>query len=662
MCGIVGIAGYPGRDAERRAAVFRMARVLGHRGPDGEGDADRDGCTLGFRRLAIVDVGGATAPYPNETETVWSICNGEIYNSDTLRAELIDRGHRFRTRVDTEVISHLYEEFGSELVERLNGMFALAVWDEPRRLLLLARDRAGEKPVFYRVHRGELAFASELRAFVEQADGPLAVDPVALSRYLLHDYFPAPLTPLAGVRKLPAGHVLTWRGGEAAVRQYWDLAGHFGRTLVKSEREVAGELDALIGQAVRRRSKSDVPVGVFLSGGLDSSTILAHLSEQEGKGVPVFALGHRDPAFDESRHARRIAEHLGAEFHELILDEEDLEEGLRRIAAGFDEPLGDASIIPTHLLALFARRRVKVVLSGEGGDELFGGYPTYAADRYAEIYRGIPGPLRRGALGGLRALLPVRMGNNGLDYLLSRFAQGAERERIERHHCWFGSLAPERQVRLLSPALRAALEADDPFASAREAVAGKRLPDGLSELLYTDFTMYLADDLLVKVDRATMLASLEARAPFLDHELAEYVAGLPSRFKVRGSTGKWILREAVRHRLPSEVLSRRKRGFTIPFSRWLLHGLRDRMRARFSPERVRARGLFDPAGVSTLLEEHLARRVDHKKALFTMLSLDLWCDRVFGDGAPVPLAGAATPTALPAGDAAAPRRATGGLV
>jgi len=537
--------------------------------------------------------------------------------------------------------------------------------DEPRRLLLLARDRAGEKPMFYRVHGGELAFASELRAFVEHPAGPLAVDPVALSRYLLHDYFPAPLTPLAGVRKLPAGHLLTWQGGAATVRRYWDLAGYFGRTVVKSEREAAAEVDALLGQAVRRRKKSDVPVGVFLSGGLDSSTVLAHLSEQEGKGVPVFALGHRDPAFDESRYARETAAFFGAEFHELILDEADLEEGLQRITAGFDEPLGDASIIPTHLLALFARRQVKVVLSGEGGDELFGGYPTYAADRVAEIYRRVPGPLRRGAIGAVRALLPVQMGNNGLDYLLSRFAQGAERARVERHHCWFGSLTPERQARLFSPALRTALAGDDPFASARAAVEGKGLPDGLSQLLYTDFTMYLADDLLTKVDRATMLASLEARAPFLDHELAEYVAGLPSRFKVRGSTGKWILREAERHRLPPDVLSRRKRGFTIPFSRWLLHGLRDRMRVRFAPERVRARGLFDPAGVSALLEDHLSRRVDHKKALFTLLSFDLWCDRVFGDGALVPLAspqrsdGVASPTSG-AGTSASPRRAAGG--
>jgi asparagine synthase (glutamine-hydrolysing) len=650
MCGIVGIAGPPGRDPARLAAVRRMAASLAHRGPDGADEADRDGCALAFRRLAIVDLQAPAPPFADESGTIWSVCNGEIYNGDALRAELAARGHRFRTAVDTEVIPHLYEELGSGLVERLDGMFALAVWDEPRRQLLLARDRAGEKPLFYRVKGDTLAFASELRAFLELPGASPAVDPVALARFLLHDYFPAPHTPLAGVRKLPAGHLLAWRSGEAALRRYWDLAGWFGRTPVIPAREAAAELDARIGLAVRRRKRGDVPVGVFLSGGLDSATVLAHLAEQEGPGVPVFALGHRDPAFDEARFARATAARYGAEFHELILGESDLEEGLQRVAAGFDEPLGDASTVPTLLLALFARQRVKVVLSGEGADELFGGYPTYAADRLAEGWRRLPGPLRRGALRGLGALLPVRMGNNGIDYLLARFAEGAEHDRVERHHCWFGSLAPARLARLVSPAVRAALAGDEPFAAAHAALAGKRLPDGLSQLLYTDFTMYLADDLLTKVDRATMLASLEARAPFLDHELAEFVAGLPSRLKVRGATGKWILREAGRRRLPPEVLARRKRGFTIPFSRWLLHGLGDRLRVRFAPERVRARGLFDPAAVSELLDAHLARRADHKKALFTLLALDLWCDRVFGEGAAVPIASPpGRDTAAPAG-------------
>ncbi len=619
-----------------------MARTLGHRGPDGESESQHNGCGFGFRRLAIVDLAGALPPFPNEDQTVWSICNGEIYNCEELREWLIARGHRFRTGVDTEVISHLYEEYGAGFVTHLHGMFAFAVWDESQQRLLLGRDRAGEKPLFYWSDGRELVFASELRGILAHPRVVRAVDPVALSRFLLHDYFPAPLTPIAGVYKLPAGHLLTWRDGQAEVREYWDLAASFGRSEPKTEDVVAADVDRLVGQAVQRRKKSDVPVGVFLSGGIDSTVVLAHMTEQNGRGIPVFSLGNRDAAFNEAGFARETAAFYGAEFHELIVDEPELEDGLRRIVEGFDEPLGDASIIPTHLLALFARQKVKVVLSGEGSDEMFAGYPTYLADRVAEGYRRLPGPLRRGLVDGLRRLLPVRMGNNGLDYLLGRFAQGAERPRVERHHCWFGSLSPERQHRLFSPALRAALDGDDCFAAARARLAGNSFPDGLSQLLYMDFTMFLQDDLLTKVDRATMLASLEARAPFLDHDLAEYVAGLPSHFKVRRGTTKWILRRAERHRLPPEVLSRRKRGFTIPISRFLLGGLSARMREKFAPERVAARGLFDPGAVWALLEEHMCRRADHKKALFTLLVLDLWCDRVFGDGAFVPLATASS--------------------
>lgn len=620
-----------------------MTASLIHRGPDGEGFAHRDGCDLGFRRLAIVDLAAHSPPFANQDESIWTICNGEIYNGDELRAQLVGRGRRFRTQVDTEVLPHLYEERGPEFVSLLDGMFAFAVWDERRRQLVLGRDRAGEKPLFYWEGPDEFVFASELRAFAVHPRAPRELDPVALSRYLLHDFFPAPLTPLAGVKKLPAGRLLIWKDGRVVVRPYWDLKDSFAGAAPRGEREVAEDVDRLLAQAVRRRKRADVPVGVFLSGGIDSSTVLAHMAEQEGPGVPVFALGHADPAFDESGFAEITARRFGAEFHRLVLDQPALEDGLARIGARFDEPLGDASTIPTHLLSVFARQHVKVVLSGEGGDELFGGYPTYIGDRVAELYRRVPGPLRRGLLDAVRRLAPVRMGNNSFDYLLGRFAQGAERVRVERHHCWFGSLPPERQGPLYGPRLREALRGDDPFAAARAILADGRLTDGLSQLLYTDFTMYLADDLLTKVDRATMLASLESRAPFLDHELAEYVAGLPPRFKVRGRTTKWILKRAERGRLAPEILTRRKRGFTIPFSRWLLAGLGDRLKVRFSPERVAARGLFEPAAVAALLDEHLSRRADHKKPLFTLLALDMWCDQVFGDGAPAPLASRSVP-------------------
>lgn len=640
MCGIVGILDPWAAPGESQRIVRKMAATLTHRGPDGEGYVARGACALGLRRLAIVDVDAPALPFANEARTVWSVANAEIYNGEELRAALIARGHEVATRVDTAVIPHLFEEHGVDLVARLNGMFALAAWDERSETLLLARDRAGEKPLFYwQGGDGSLVFASELRALLEHPRIEKTVDAVSLRRYLLHDYFPAPATPFIGIRKLPAGHLLVARPRGIAMRRYWDLAPSFATPDLarRRPRELADELDARIGAAVKRRRVSDVPLGVFLSGGIDSSTVLAHLATQVGPGVPVFTLGHTDPEFDESGYARETSRFFDAELHTLVLDEAGLAEGLRRVGRDFDEPLGDASTIPTHLLALFARERVKVVLSGEGADELFAGYPTYLGHRVADRYRSLPVSLRRSLL-TLARRAPVRMDNVGIAYLLRRFAAAAEQAAIERHHLWLGSFAPAAADAVLAPALVELLRDDDPFSAATACLAGRRFPDRLSRLLYTDFTMYLQDDLLTKVDRATMLASLEARAPFLDAELLEFAAGIPSRHKLSRLQTKAILRRASHKRLPPAVLTRRKRGFNIPFSRWLLHGLGDEMRARFTAERIAARGLLSPAGVDRLLAEHLSRRADHRKPLFNLLALDLWCDRVFGEGASVPVA------------------------
>jgi asparagine synthase (glutamine-hydrolysing) len=583
MCGLVGILDAAADPAESATLVRRMAATLAHRGPDGEGFYAGGPCALGFQRLAIVDLAAPSPPFANEDRTVWSAANAEIYNGDELRAELEQRGHIFETRVDTEVIPHLWEEDGADLVAHLNGMFALVVWDAGSRTLLLARD---------------------LRALLVHPRISATVDAVALRRYLLHDFFPAPWTPIAGVRKLAAGHLLVARRGEITVRSYWDQADHFDPNELARRRraDVAEELDQRIGLAIERRRRSDVPIGVFLSGGIDSSTVLAHTAAQHGPGVPVFALGHRDREFDESRFARETSRFFDADFHELILDESDLADGLKRVGEGFDEPLGDASTLPTHLLSRFARERVKVVLSGEGADELFAGYPTYIGHRLARSFGRLPGFVRRGLVAGA-GRLPNTMGNVSPGYLLRRFAAAAARDPVERHHLWFGSLAPALHAEVLAPRILDLLAADDPFASARARLAGRSLPDELARLLYTDFTMYLQDDLLTKVDRATMLTSLEARAPFLDHELVEFAAAIPSAWKLDGLTTKAILRRAVRKRLPKQVLGRRKRGFNIPFSRWLLHGLGDELRRRFTPDRISARGLLSPAGVRRLLDE-----------------------------------------------------------
>jgi asparagine synthase (glutamine-hydrolysing) len=641
MCGLVGILG--GRDgpAERREIVRRMAGTLVHRGPDGEGYASPDGCDFGFRRLAIIDVAADSPPYANEDRSIWTMANAEIYNSAEIVPMLEARGHRLRTHVDTEVIPHLYEEFGVDLVDHLNGMFAFCVWDERTRTFMLGRDRTGEKPLFYWWNDGELVFASELRAILAHPRSPRAVDPTAIRRYLQHEYFPAPLSPIAGIRKLPAGHVLTIRDGHLDIRCYWDLADYFDQPDIAAmdPAAIADEVDRRMATAVDRRRRADVPVGVFLSGGIDSSAVLAHLADQIGPGVPVFSLGHTDLNFDESRFARDTAAFFNADFHELILTEDDLADGLRRVAVGFDEPLGDASIIPTHLLSLFAVEKVKVVLSGEGADELFAGYPTYIGNKVHGWYTKLPQKLRGPLVSGIRKMLPVSMGNVNPDYLLTRFAAAAERDLVERHHAWFAGLRPERHSEILSNDVMAALGDDDPFGSAKIRIEGKDFPDPLAVLLYSDFTMYLQDDLLTKVDRATMLASLEARAPFLDHDFAEFVAGIPSDLKLQGITAKAILRRAVKKRLPPAVLKRRKRGFNIPFSRWLLHGLGDQLRERFSAERVEARGLLDAVGMNHLIDEHMNRQTDHRKPLFSLLALDLWCDATYGAGAPVPIAG-----------------------
>lgn len=639
MCGIVGVFNFAGANPQAPHIVKQMADTLLHRGPDCEGYFNRGPVNFGFRRLAIMDVDAVSPPFSNEDGTIWTLANAEIYNSDEHRSWLAKRGHSFRTHVDTEVLPHMWEELGPDLIERLNGMFAFAIWDERRQSLMLGRDRSGEKPLYYWYDSKELVFASELRALFAHPRVPRDLDPVALRRYLLHGYFPAPLSPISGIRKLPAGHWLMLRKGRIELRQYWNLADYFQHASAQKRKtgEIVEELDARIARAVAYRRRSDVPVGVFLSGGIDSSCILSHLAEQTGPGVQAFTLGHEDLSFDESRFARKTAQHFDADFNELILSEADLGKGLRRVADGFDEPLGDASTIPTLLLSHFARQKVKVVLSGEGADEMFAGYPTYLGNKVVGAYQKMPGFLRASLLKAARALTPVSMGNVGMDYLLQLFSSAADSELIERHHTWFGSIHPDRHSTILAPQFNDLLDQDDPFGSARSRINGAHFPDSLAELLYADFTLYLQDDLLTKIDRSTMLASLEARTPFLDHDLVEFAAGLPSSLKVSGFTTKAILRKAVKKRLPQAVLQQRKRGFNIPFSKWLLHGLGSELGSRFSPDRVRARGLFDAAGINALLKEHMDRKADHRKPLFALLAFDMWCDSIYGEGAEVPV-------------------------
>jgi asparagine synthase (glutamine-hydrolysing) len=647
MCGIVGVADFRGGAGPDAGLLATMTDTLAHRGPDGRmvlrlDDGGTPRLTFGFRRLSIIDLGAGARAYSDESGRIRAICNGEIYNWPELERDLKARGHRFETRCDTEVLPHLYEEHGLDFVTRLNGMFAFAIFDARAERLVLGRDRAGEKPLYYVDRPGELLFGSEIKALLAHPDVSRERDLEGLTRYLLYGYFPAPWTPFRDIRKLPAGHLLIAERGQVRVEPYWSPARFFPEAAPRggSGRDAAGaptptaaeaarEVRRLLREGVALRLRADVPVGVFFSGGVDSSAIAALAVEAQGKPVPTFSLGFEDQDFDESGYARRAAALLGTEHHETIVGEQDLVGALFAVARVLDEPLADASVLPTWLLSRFARHHVKVTLGGEGGDELFAGYPTYIGDRLARIYNRLP-RVARGLLRRAVEAAPPGFSNVGLEYLLKKFVASADLPDEERHPIWFGAFPPERQRELLSDAALSALDRlpdHDPLREARAIRRSTGFRHPLDALLLTDFTLYLQDDLLTKIDRASMAASLEVRAPFLHHPLVEYVAGLPARFKLRGHDTKWILKQAMGASLSPEITGRRKRGFNIPLARLLLGPLEPLLERAFAPERLRREGLLRPETVRDLWEAHRSRRRDHGRLLWNLLMLQLWLSR-----------------------------------
>jgi asparagine synthase (glutamine-hydrolysing) len=468
-----------------------------------------------------------------------------------------------------------------------------------------------------------LVFGSELKSLLLHPDARREIDPIALSRYLTHECVPAPRTLFRGIRKLPPGHRLLFENGNVRIERWWRLRCAPAVPAPRLE-EAEERLESLLAAAVRRRLLSDVPLGAFLSGGIDSSTIAAFMREQASGGVETFSIGFHEASFDESAHARRVAAHLGTTHHEETLSASEMLRLVPRLPEILDEPLGDASILPTYLLSRFTRQRVTVALSGDGGDELFAGYPTYLAHRAASVYGWLPGLLRRGVVGPLARALPVSTRNFSLDFAAKRFVSGEGLSTPERHAVWMGSFAPEAKRRLLSADLRRALSEDDDFESVRALWAECDAPDELSKVLHLDLGLYLQDDVLTKVDRASMACSLEVRNPFLDYTVVEFAAALPPSFKVRGLTTKFLLKQVARKRLPAEIVTRPKKGFGVPMAAWLKGPLRELALETLAPERLRRAGLFDPAEVKRLLDEHLAGTADHRKPLYTLLAFELW--------------------------------------
>lgn len=574
--------------------------------------------SLGAVRLKIIDLEDGEQPMSSDDGRTVLVYNGEIYNYRELRETLIERGHRFQSQSDTEVLLRAFLEWDTGCFERLKGMFGLAFWQEDRRRLILARDRMGIKPLYFCRRGGEIYFGSELKAILEHPEIPRELDLAALDQYLSLNYVPCPGTLLEGIEKLPPGHFLEWSGGHASVQPYWRLEFAPDRSL--DEPEACARLDELLRQSVRQHLISDVPLGLLLSGGVDSSTILHYAAQESSRPVKTFSISFAGRSFDETRYFRAVAGRYGAEHHELDLARDlDLEDTIRQFADYADEPCGDSSSLPVWYLSKLCREHVTVALSGEGADELFGGYLTYQADRLASLARAVPQALRRAALDAAHRYLTVSEDKVSLEYMVKRFLEGSFLPPFQAHCYWNGAFSESQKRALL---------AFSPASGWLESMAGEARALGrLNRFLWFDQRYYLADDILAKVDRMSMAHALEVRPPFLDHEIVEFAARLPERLKIRGRRQKYLLKRLMSDKLPPEILERKKVGFDIPAHDWIRRELKPLLLEVANPAALARTGLFRAGAVEELMQQHFEGRINAGFHLWGLLILLLWMER-----------------------------------
>ena len=616
MCGIFGAVSLSGAALGTRDAVRRAGDALHHRGPDGYGYHENEVAILGSRRLSIVDLGtSANQPFTSPDGRYWLVCNGEIYNAPQLRRRFASQGYPFRSsHSDVETLVPLFVERGHAALDEIDGMFALALWDARKGEILLARDRAGEKPLFFCHREGELHFASEIQALMCGLRTQPEISRSGLLDYLSLGYCTAPRTMFSGIRKLEAGHRLIADAQGAEVRAYWNAAAH----VLPTSAAKPGQLLAAFDDAVRRQTMSDVPIGAFTSGGLDSSLLADSLARAlPPEQIHTYAVQFEESSYDESQWADRVCRSIGTRHHTVRASDQDLCAALDFISAQLAEPLGDPAILPTHLLAKAAAEDVKVVFSGEGADELFGGYPTYLGHRWAERFRRLPKPVGAAVSAAVHRL-PVTARKVSMSFLARRFVEEADRETFERHLSWFGALGTEAgqgEASGASPGARAVWD----------SLAGVGNP--IKRLMLFDLLTYLAENLLTKLDRATMLSSIESRAPFLDRHLMELALQQPADSAVGNFTTKIALKRAAASRLPRDIVYRRKRGLSVPVAKWINGELRGEFDRLLEPERLRRQELIDPRLVGRLLDEHRAQRADHGRRLWPVFILQRWYER-----------------------------------
>jgi asparagine synthase (glutamine-hydrolysing) len=623
MCGITGFVRNDGKPVDE-ALLARMNEAIRHRGPDEDGFYVNGSVGMAMRRLAIIDLKSGQQPIPNQDRTAWIVFNGEIYNYLELRAKLEKLGHTFHTNSDTEAIVHAYDQYGADCPNHLRGMFAFAIWNERDRELFLARDRVGKKPLLYSLVNGQLIFASEFSAMLLHPDVSREIEPEALDYYLSFMCIPAPLTAYRAIRKLEPGHWLRWRKGEIEVQRYWQP--DFTKKLVIDEEEAGERTVEMLRDAVKVRLMSEVPLGAFLSGGIDSSAVVALMAQESSERVKTFSIGFDEQDFSELHHARRIAEHVGADHHEFIV-RPDAVEVLPMLVEHYGEPYADSSAVPTYYVARETRKHVTVALNGDGGDESFAGYERYVAMGLTEKYRRVPSFLRESVIKETVNLIPTSPTKRSMARSVKRLLDGVSRPRVDRYTHWVSVFNDETKKPLYSDLFREQTLQADP-AGLLDTWFKRANGIGIVDaMLLTDQMTYLPNDLLVKVDIATMAVSLEARSPFLDHHVIEFAASLPQNLKLRRLTTKYLLKKVLRKLLPSENLNRRKMGFGVPIGHWFRGQMQPFLREVILSDKALRRGLFKPETVRQLVELHTRGERDYSHQLWTLLMLELWFNR-----------------------------------